>query len=95
MDWSLIIFIIALAFFTYRGYKKGLLKSLSRVLSLITGYVAAILYAGDVSTLVESNTPLQGITAFVAASLMLFQDDVNFLTWLDLASLLMGLHSSP
>jgi hypothetical protein len=72
MDWSLIIFIFVLAFFAYRGYKKGLLKSLSRVLSLIAGYVVAILYAGYVSKLVESNTPLQGIAAFVAASLMLF-----------------------
>jgi uncharacterized membrane protein required for colicin V production len=72
MDWSLIIFIFVLTFFAYRGYKKGLLKSLSRVLSLIAGYVVAILYAGYISKLVESNTPLQGIAAFVAASLMLF-----------------------
>ena len=72
MDWSLILFIIVLAFFAYRGYRKGLLKSLSRVLGLIAGYLAAILYARYVSTLVESNTPLQGIAAFVAASLILF-----------------------
>ena len=72
MDWPLIIFILILAYFAYRGFKKGLLKSLSRVLSLVAGYVAAILYAGTVSKLVESNTPLEGITAFVAASMMLF-----------------------
>ena len=72
MDWSLIIFIFVLAYFAYRGYKKGLLKSLSRVLGLVAGYVAAILYAGNVTTLVESNTPLEGIAAFIAASLMLF-----------------------
>jgi len=72
MDWSLIIFILVLAFFTYRGYKKGLFKSLSRVLSLIAGYVAAILYTGNLSALVESSTPLKGLAAFAAASLILF-----------------------
>ena len=72
MDWSLIIFIAVLVFFTYRGYRKGLLKSLSRVLSLVAGYVAAILYASYISKLIEANTPLQGIVALVAASLLLF-----------------------
>lgn len=29
MDWSLIIFLIVILFFAYRGYRKGLLKSVA------------------------------------------------------------------
>lgn len=72
MDWSLIIFIAVVAFFAFRGYKKGLLRSLSRILSLLAGYIASILYTKQVSTLVESHTPLQGIAAFISAALVLF-----------------------
>lgn len=85
MDWSLIIFIVAVVFFAWRGYKKGLLKSLSRVLSLLAGYVAAILYSGKVFAIVESQFQLQGIVAFVIASLVLFFGAamaVSFLFWL-------------
>jgi len=85
MDWSLIIFIVVVVFFAYRGYKKGLLKSLSRVLSLLAGYIAAILYTGQVFAIVESQSQLQGIVAFVIASLVLFFGAamaVSFLFWL-------------
>lgn len=72
MDWSLIIFIAVIVLFGYRGYKKGLLKSLSRVFSLLAGYAAAVLYAGSVATIIESNSPPQGIITLLAASLILF-----------------------
>ena len=49
MDWSLVIFLVVVVFFTYRGYRKGLLRSLSRILSLLAGYITSILYAGRVS----------------------------------------------
>ncbi len=72
MDWSLIIFIAVTAFFSYRGYRKGLLKSLSRVLGLLAGYIAAILYSSQTSIVVGNQTPLHGITAIITASAMLF-----------------------
>jgi uncharacterized membrane protein required for colicin V production len=72
MDWSLIIFLVVVVFFAYRGYKKGLLKSLSRVSSLVAGYITAILYTGSVSTFLGPQFQLQGIAAFVIASLVLF-----------------------
>ena len=72
LDLSLIIFIAVVAFFTYRGFKKGLLKSLSRVLGLLLGYVAAILYTKPLSVMVESSLPIQGIVAYVTAALILF-----------------------
>jgi len=85
MDWSLIILIVVVVFFAYRGYKKGLLKSLSRVLSLLAGYIAAILYSGQVFAIVDSQFQLQGIVAFIIASLVLFFGAamaVSFLFWL-------------
>ncbi|MCP4874885.1 MAG: DUF4124 domain-containing protein [Gammaproteobacteria bacterium] len=85
MDWSLYIFIAVVVFFGYRGFRNGLLKSISRILSLVAGYVAAILYSGTLSAIIESTTPLEGILAFIAASLMLFIGAgivVNILFWL-------------
>lgn len=72
MDWSLVIFLVVILFFGYRGYKKGLFKSLGRILSVLAGYVCAILYTGELSQLLESQYLLQGIVAFAAASLLLF-----------------------
>lgn len=72
MDWSLVIFITVIVFFAYRGYRKGLLKSLSRVISLVAGYIAAILYTRQFSTVVETQTPLEGLVALATASVLLF-----------------------
>ena len=72
VDWSLIIFVAVIVFFSYRGFKKGLLKSLSRVLSLVTGYIAAILYSKPLSVMVESWFQFQGIIAYITAALILF-----------------------
>ena len=72
MDLSLIIFIAVVAFFTYRGFKKGLLKSLSRVLSLIAGYIASILFSKPFSIQVASWFDIQGIAAYLSAALILF-----------------------
>ena len=72
MDWSLIIFLVVVAFFAYRGYKKGLVKSLSRVLSLLGGYLASILLTGQVAAIVASLFQLRGIVPFIIAALFLF-----------------------
>lgn len=72
MDWSLIIFLLVILIFGYRGYRKGLVKSLGRILSVLAGYICAILYTGEASRLLESLFLLQGIVAFLAASLLLF-----------------------
>jgi len=72
MDWSLLLFIVVMLFFAYRGYKKGLLKSLSRIFSLVAGYIAAILYTEQFSAVLESQYQLQGIIGFLTAALVLF-----------------------
>jgi uncharacterized membrane protein required for colicin V production len=72
MDVSLIIFIIVVAFFAYRGFRHGFVKSLSRISGLVAGYLAAILFATPVSGLIEQQFPLAGMAAFIIASLVLF-----------------------
>ncbi len=72
MDWSLIIFSVVVVFFTYRGYKRGFLRSLSRISSLVASYIACTLYTARVAAMVETYTQLQGIVAFFTAALVLF-----------------------
>jgi len=85
MDFSLIIFIVVVAFFVYRGYKKGLLKSLSRILSLLAGYIASILYTKQISIIVESQYHLPSLVVFICVALVLFFGAgiiVSLLFWL-------------
>lgn len=90
MDWSLVIFIVVVLFFGYRGYRKGLLKSLSRIIGLVAGYVVAILYTAQVAAILDSQHQLEGIAWFIATALVLFFATaiiVNILFWV-LAQLL-------
>ncbi len=92
MDWSLLVFLVVILFFAYRGFRKGLLKSIGRILSVVAGYACAILYSGQVSGIIESEFQLQGILAFITASLLLFFGAgmlVGLLFWL-LEKLLAG-----
>ena len=72
MDVSLVLFIVVVAFFAYRGYKKGLLRSLSIIFSLLAGYTASIIFTEQVSAVLTSQLQLQGIVPFIAAALGLF-----------------------
>ena len=72
MDWPLVLFLAVVALFAYRGYRKGLLRSLSRVLSLLAGYTASILFTEQVSAILTSRFQLEGIIAFITAALGLF-----------------------
>ncbi len=85
MDWSLIIFLVVVLYFAFRGYKKGLLKSLARILSVVAGYICAFLYTGQAARMVEAHFQLHGVVAFVLASLALFFGAgllVSLLFWL-------------
>lgn len=72
MDWSLVIFVAIVLLMGYRGYRNGLLKSIARISSILVGYICAFLFSGQVASLVESNSGIQGIAAFAIASLLLF-----------------------
>lgn len=72
MEKSLLIFIAVTALFAYRGYRNGLLKSVGRIFGIVAGYLCAILFTASFSGLVSANSQLEGIAAFIAASLILF-----------------------
>ncbi len=72
MDWSLLIFLLLVLLFAYRGYKNGVYKSVSRVCSLLAGYAGAILFTDDLAPLARAELGLEGVAAFVIASLLLF-----------------------
>ncbi|MEM7563132.1 MAG: CvpA family protein, partial [Pseudomonadota bacterium] len=71
-DLSLIIFIGAIAFFVYRGYSRGLLKSLSRIVGLIAGYAAAIVFSNPLSQQLGPWLQVQGMIAYISAAVILF-----------------------
>ncbi len=72
MDWSLILFVGVVLLCAWRGYRLGAMRSAARILSLIAGYAAAILFTAGASTMVETWTPLEGLVAFLVAALVLF-----------------------
>ncbi len=72
MDWSLILFVAVVLLCAWRGYRLGALRSAARILSLIAGYAAAILFAARASAMVEAWTPLEGLVAFGVAALGVF-----------------------
>ena len=72
MDVSLVLFIVVVVFFAYRGYRIGLLRSLSRIFSLLAGYTASILFTEQVSAILTAQFQLQGIVPLIAAALGLF-----------------------
>lgn len=85
MNWSLILFVVVVALFAWRGFRSGFVKSVARVLAVVAGYAAAILFAGELSRLLEARFGLQGIAAFAAASAALFllaASVVLLLSWL-------------
>lgn len=72
MDWSLIIFVVVVLWFGFRGYHNGLLKSISRILSLVAGYGCAILFTNSFASVVGSQLGLQGMIGIMVASMILF-----------------------
>ncbi len=72
MDWSIIIFIVVVLWFGFRGYQNGLLKSVSRILSLIAGYACAILLTGNFAQFIGSQLGLHGMIGVMVSAMILF-----------------------
>lgn len=72
MDISLIVFCVTVAFFAYRGFRRGLGASLSRILGLLAGYGVAIIFTPSLSAWLQAETELQGIAVFLLAGISLF-----------------------
>lgn len=67
-----IIFIVILAFFTWRGYQKGFVGAISRVLSFIIAYPAAIFLTKPFANILRAYTGLDGLILYLVAGCTIF-----------------------
>jgi len=72
MDIATLIFIAVVAFFAWRGYQKGLLQSVSRLLGWVVAYPAAIFFTKPFAKWLIANTTLDGIIVYFVAGTLIF-----------------------
>lgn len=67
-----IVFFALLAFFTWRGYQKGFIGSITRILGWIVAYPAAIVFTKPVAKLLMQHTSLDGLIVYFIAGSAIF-----------------------
>ncbi|HOY22450.1 MAG TPA: CvpA family protein [Cellvibrio sp.] len=67
-----IIFIVILAFFIWRGYQKGFVGAISRVLSFIVAYPAAIFLTKPFANILRAYTGMDGLILYLVAGCTIF-----------------------
>ena len=67
-----LIFMVILAFFTWRGYQKGFVGAISRVLSFVVAYPAAIFLTKPFANILRAYTGLDGLILFLVAGCTIF-----------------------
>lgn len=72
MHITTIIFFALLAFFTWRGYQKGFIGSITRVLGWIVAYPAAIVFTKPTAKLIMQHTALDGLLVYFIAGSAIF-----------------------
>lgn len=72
MHISTIVFFALLAFFTWRGYQKGFIEAITRILAFIVAYPAAIFFSRPFAKWLMANTPLDGILVYFIAGCTIF-----------------------
>ena len=72
MHLSTIVFFILLAFFTWRGYQKGFIQAITRILSWIVAYPAAIFFTKPFAKWLIANTALDGLLVYFIAGCSIF-----------------------
>lgn len=72
MHITTIIFFALLAFFTWRGYQKGFIGSIIRVLGWIVAYPAAIVFTKPTAKLIMQHTALDGLLVYFIAGSAIF-----------------------
>lgn len=72
MSMTTIVFIVILAFFTWRGYQKGFVGAITKVLSFIVAYPAAIFLTKPFATILRAYTGLDGLILFLVAGCSIF-----------------------
>lgn len=72
MSPTTIVFIVILLFFTWRGYQKGFVGAVSRVLSFVVAYPAAIFLTKPFAAFLRSYIGLDGLILFLIAGCTIF-----------------------
>lgn len=67
-----IVFFALLAFFTWRGYQKGFIGSINRILGWIVAYPAAIIFTKPAAKLLMQHTSLDGLIVYFIAGSIIF-----------------------
>jgi uncharacterized membrane protein required for colicin V production len=66
------VFLVILAFFTWRGYQKGFIGAITKLLSFIIAYPAAIFFTKPFATILRGWTGLDGLVLFLVAGCSIF-----------------------
>ena len=72
MHITTIVFFALLAFFTWRGYRKGFIGSITRILGWIVAYPAAIVFTKPLAKWIMQNTALDGLFVYFIAGSTVF-----------------------
>lgn len=72
MNTATIIFLAIVAFFAWRGYQKGFIGSITRVLSWLVAYPAAIIFTKPLAKIIVQNTALDGLIVYFVAGASIF-----------------------
>lgn len=72
MHITTIVFFALLALFTWRGYQKGFIGSITRVFGWIVAYPAAIVFTKPVAKLLMQYTALDGLIVYFIAGCSIF-----------------------
>ncbi len=72
MHITTIVFFALLAFFTWRGYQKGFIGSITRILGWIVAYPAAIIFTKPAAKLLMEYTALEGLIVYFIAGSAIF-----------------------
>lgn len=72
MQITTLVFFALLAFFTWRGYQKGFISSITRILSWIVAYPAALIFTPALAKVLMQHTPLSGVIVYFVAGASIF-----------------------
>jgi uncharacterized membrane protein required for colicin V production len=72
MSMTTFVFIVILAFFTWRGYQKGFVGAITKVLSFLIAYPAAIFLTKPFAAILRAYTGLDGLILFLVAGCSIF-----------------------
>jgi len=72
MSLTTVVFIAILLFFTWRGYQKGFIGAITRILSFVIAYPAAIFFTKPFANFLRGFIGLDGLILFLVAGCTIF-----------------------